>query len=225
LPFGNNNVLLNLIECSIYVLSSSLSLTRRIAESRLWPVEVMRSPQVGATKGGKAGKDKAVRHWISSIQDLIKSLLAIIVNILTIVSLNCLFCVCVCVSVQQGEDETQLSFHGVAYVDMAPLLYPGARRVRGAYRLYPFYDSDLLVKVKVASITAIQGFFRIWCCWGLQSGSGLRHSISVLRHHYSLGFDLITGRDRESNRAAQSWPSVVRVRGGFGPGALLETRS
>uniref|UniRef100_A0A673WNT1 Cilia and flagella associated protein 70 n=1 Tax=Salmo trutta TaxID=8032 RepID=A0A673WNT1_SALTR len=58
-------------------------LTRRIAESRLWPVEVMRSPQVGATKGGK---------------DLIKSLLAIIVNILTNVWLNCLFvCVCVCV--------------------------------------------------------------------------------------------------------------------------------
>uniref|UniRef100_A0A4W5KTC6 Cilia and flagella associated protein 70 n=1 Tax=Hucho hucho TaxID=62062 RepID=A0A4W5KTC6_9TELE len=81
-------------------------LSRRIAESRLWPVEVMRSPQVGATKGGKAGKDKG------------------------------------------GEDETQLSFHGVAYVDMAPLLYPGARRVRGAYRLYPFYDSDLLVKAK-----------------------------------------------------------------------------
>uniref|UniRef100_A0AAZ3PLD7 Cilia- and flagella-associated protein 70 n=1 Tax=Oncorhynchus tshawytscha TaxID=74940 RepID=A0AAZ3PLD7_ONCTS len=102
-----------------------LYLTRRIAESRLWPVEVMRSPQVGATKGGKAGKDKG--------------------------------------------DETQLSFHGVAYVDMAPLLYPGARRVRGAYRLYPFYDSDLLVKVKVASTTAIQGFFRIWCCWGLPS--------------------------------------------------------
>eukprot|EP00063_Salmo_salar_P067092 XP_014041927.1 PREDICTED: cilia- and flagella-associated protein 70-like isoform X2 [Salmo salar] len=31
---------------------------------------------------------------------------------------------------------------------MAPLLYPGARRVRGAYQLYPFYDSDLLVKAK-----------------------------------------------------------------------------
>ena len=128
---------------------------------------------------------------------------------------------CVCGCVQQGEDETQLSFHGVAYVDMAPLLYPGARRVRGAYRLYPFYDSDLLVKVKGASTTAIQGFCRIWCCWGFPCGSGLRHCISVLRHHYSLGFDLITGCDRESNRAAHSWPSVVRVRGGFGWGALL----
>uniref|UniRef100_A0A8K9XPB6 Cilia and flagella associated protein 70 n=1 Tax=Oncorhynchus mykiss TaxID=8022 RepID=A0A8K9XPB6_ONCMY len=81
-----------------------------------------------------------------------------------------------------GEDETQLSFHGVAYVDMAPLLYPGARRVRGAYRLYPFYDSDLLVKVKGASTTAIQGFSRIWCCWGFPCGSGLRHCISVLTY-------------------------------------------
>uniref|UniRef100_A0A4W5K8V0 Cilia and flagella associated protein 70 n=1 Tax=Hucho hucho TaxID=62062 RepID=A0A4W5K8V0_9TELE len=90
-------------------------LSRRIAESRLWPVEVMRSPQVGATKGGKAGKDKG--------------------------------------------DETQLSFHGVAYVDMAPLLYPGARRVRGAYRLYPFYDSDLLVKsapIGTDSVTLVE---------------------------------------------------------------------
>ncbi|CAB1342468.1 unnamed protein product, partial [Coregonus sp. 'balchen'] len=88
-------------------------LTRRIAESRLWPVEVMRSPQVGATKGGKAGKDKG------------------------------------------GEDETQLSFHGVAYVDMAPLLYPGARRIRGAYRLYPFYDSDLLVKGRGRALSSV----------------------------------------------------------------------
>uniref|UniRef100_A0A673WNV1 Cilia and flagella associated protein 70 n=1 Tax=Salmo trutta TaxID=8032 RepID=A0A673WNV1_SALTR len=58
-----------------------------------------------------------------------------------------------------GEDETQLSFHGVAYVDMAPLLYPGARRVRGAYQLYPFYDSDLLVKsaaIGTDSVTLVE---------------------------------------------------------------------
>uniref|UniRef100_A0AAR2KD82 Cilia and flagella associated protein 70 n=1 Tax=Pygocentrus nattereri TaxID=42514 RepID=A0AAR2KD82_PYGNA len=63
-------------------------LTRRIAECRLWPVEVMRSPQAGAAKVavGKA-----------------------------------------------TEDEIQLPFHGVAYVDLAPLLYPGAKCVRGAY--------------------------------------------------------------------------------------------
>uniref|UniRef100_A0AAR2L6Z2 Cilia and flagella associated protein 70 n=1 Tax=Pygocentrus nattereri TaxID=42514 RepID=A0AAR2L6Z2_PYGNA len=84
-------------------------LTRRIAECRLWPVEVMRSPQAGAAKVavGKASKEKT-----------------------------------------QAEDEIQLPFHGVAYVDLAPLLYPGAKCVRGAYVLHPFYDSDLLLKTK-----------------------------------------------------------------------------
>ncbi|XP_046893282.1 cilia- and flagella-associated protein 70 [Hypomesus transpacificus] len=85
----------------------AVCLTRRIGKSRLWPVEVMRSMQAGAPKGGKPGKPAT-----------------------------------------QAEDESQISFHGVAYVDMAPLLYPGARRIRGAYRLYPFYDSELLAKAK-----------------------------------------------------------------------------
>ncbi|XP_030645563.1 cilia- and flagella-associated protein 70 [Chanos chanos] len=81
-------------------------LAGKIVECRLWPVEIMRSTQAGAAKGGKAGKEKP------------------------------------------GEDETQISFHGVAYVDMAPLLYPGVKCIRGAYRLYPFYESDLLIKAK-----------------------------------------------------------------------------
>ncbi|KAG5279454.1 hypothetical protein AALO_G00077950 [Alosa alosa] len=79
-------------------------LTRRIVESRLWPIEIMKVAQTGAAKGAKAGKEK-------------------------------------------GEDET-LSFHGVAYVDLAPLLYPGATCVRGAYKLYPFYESELMLKTK-----------------------------------------------------------------------------
>ncbi|XP_062387360.1 cilia- and flagella-associated protein 70 isoform X3 [Sardina pilchardus] len=48
----------------------------------------------------------------------------------------------------KGEDETQISFHGVAYVDLAPLLYPGATCVRGAYKLHPFYESELMLKTK-----------------------------------------------------------------------------
>ncbi|XP_066546240.1 cilia- and flagella-associated protein 70 isoform X3 [Amia ocellicauda] len=47
-----------------------------------------------------------------------------------------------------GEDDAQLSFHGVAYVDMAPLLYPGVKRIRGAYQILPFYEADLLAKTK-----------------------------------------------------------------------------
>ncbi|XP_059899469.1 cilia- and flagella-associated protein 70 isoform X1 [Gadus macrocephalus] len=50
--------------------------------------------------------------------------------------------------VPETEPEQQISFHGVAYVDMGPLLYPGATRVRGTYRVHPFSESDLLAKTK-----------------------------------------------------------------------------
>lgn len=32
-------------------------------------------------------------------------------------------------------------------MDLVPLLYPGVRRIHGVYRIYPFYESDLLNKV------------------------------------------------------------------------------
>ncbi|TSK87600.1 Cilia- and flagella-associated protein 70 [Bagarius yarrelli] len=51
-------------------------------------------------------------------------------------------------TIEQLEDEIQISFHGVAYVDFAPLLYPGVTQIRGAYRIQPFSESDLLMKTK-----------------------------------------------------------------------------
>ncbi|KPP77678.1 hypothetical protein Z043_102879, partial [Scleropages formosus] len=81
-------------------------LIRRIVDCRLWPVEVMRSPDPGVTRGGKQGKDKP------------------------------------------AEDEIQIPFHGVAYLDMVPLLYPGVKHIRGAYLIYPFYETDLQAKTK-----------------------------------------------------------------------------
>uniref|UniRef100_A0A8C0WZ98 Cilia-and flagella-associated protein 70 n=1 Tax=Castor canadensis TaxID=51338 RepID=A0A8C0WZ98_CASCN len=44
------------------------------------------------------------------------------------------------------EDESQLSFHGVAYVNMVPLLYPGVKRIRGAFHVYPYLDSTVFEK-------------------------------------------------------------------------------
>ncbi|XP_043090031.1 cilia- and flagella-associated protein 70 [Puntigrus tetrazona] len=78
-------------------------LSRRIAECRLWPVEITKAVQTAPTKGGKT---------------------------------------------RQGEDEVQISFHGVAYVDLVPLLYPGVQRIHGVYRIHPFYESDLLNKTQ-----------------------------------------------------------------------------
>eukprot|EP00069_Balaena_mysticetus_P014364 bmy_08672T0 len=49
---------------------------------------------------------------------------------------------------EKTDDEGQLSFHGVAYVNMVPLLYPGVKRIRGAFHVYPYLDSTVYEKTK-----------------------------------------------------------------------------
>ncbi|XP_059757116.1 cilia- and flagella-associated protein 70 isoform X7 [Balaenoptera ricei] len=51
-------------------------------------------------------------------------------------------------SAGETDDEGQLSFHGVAYVNMVPLLYPGVKRIRGAFHVYPYLDSTVYEKTK-----------------------------------------------------------------------------
>ncbi|XP_072839051.2 cilia- and flagella-associated protein 70 [Pogona vitticeps] len=46
-----------------------------------------------------------------------------------------------------GEEE-QISFHGVAFVNLVPLLYPGVKRIRGAFRVFPYHDSEVFEKTK-----------------------------------------------------------------------------
>ncbi|XP_053550194.1 cilia- and flagella-associated protein 70 [Bombina bombina] len=88
--------------------SSLISLQKRIAESRYWPVEIIRLPLATSPKG-KGGKTEKV------------------------------------------EEDGQIFFHGVAYVNMVPLLYPGAKRLRGAFRVFPYLDSDVLDKTSAMS--------------------------------------------------------------------------
>lgn len=47
-----------------------------------------------------------------------------------------------------GDDDAHVTFHGVVYINMAPLLYPGVKRIRGAYRVHPYLESEVLEKVK-----------------------------------------------------------------------------
>jgi hypothetical protein len=46
------------------------------------------------------------------------------------------------------EEDLNLSFHGVVYVDMQPLLYPGATQIKGAYKINSFVDADFANKTK-----------------------------------------------------------------------------
>ncbi|XP_067566679.1 cilia- and flagella-associated protein 70 isoform X2 [Pseudorca crassidens] len=48
----------------------------------------------------------------------------------------------------ETDDEGRLSFHGVAYVNMVPLLYPGVKRIRGAFHVYPYLGSTVYEKTK-----------------------------------------------------------------------------
>jgi hypothetical protein len=40
-----------------------------------------------------------------------------------------------------------MSYHGVVYVDMQPLLYPGATQIKGAYKINPFVENEFQDKV------------------------------------------------------------------------------
>ena len=45
------------------------------------------------------------------------------------------------------ESEPVLSYHAVAYLDLAPLLYPGTCTMCGAFPLYAYNEADIKAKV------------------------------------------------------------------------------
>ncbi|XP_026175854.1 cilia- and flagella-associated protein 70 [Mastacembelus armatus] len=49
---------------------------------------------------------------------------------------------------QVAEENPEIPFHGVAFVDMGRLLYPGVSRIRGAYSVQPYSETELLNKAK-----------------------------------------------------------------------------
>jgi hypothetical protein len=40
-----------------------------------------------------------------------------------------------------------ISYHGVVYLDMQPLLYPGATQIKGAFKIHPFVETEYFTKV------------------------------------------------------------------------------
>lgn len=46
------------------------------------------------------------------------------------------------------EEDIPISYHGVAYVNMAPLLYPGVKRIRGAYLVKPYIENEVYERTK-----------------------------------------------------------------------------
>ncbi|NXB03961.1 CFA70 protein, partial [Cnemophilus loriae] len=51
--------------------------------------------------------------------------------------------------VDKGDEDKQIAFHGVAYVNMVPLLCPGVKQIRGAFRVFNYQDSEVFKKTKI----------------------------------------------------------------------------
>ncbi|XP_032857451.2 cilia- and flagella-associated protein 70 isoform X2 [Tyto alba] len=49
---------------------------------------------------------------------------------------------------EKGDEDKQIFFHGVAYVNMVPLLCPGVKQIRGAYRVFTYQDREVFEKTK-----------------------------------------------------------------------------
>ncbi|XP_037603094.1 cilia- and flagella-associated protein 70 isoform X2 [Sebastes umbrosus] len=47
-----------------------------------------------------------------------------------------------------SEDNPEIPCHGLAFVDMGRLLYPGVSRIRGAYSILPFSQAEMLKQAK-----------------------------------------------------------------------------
>ena len=45
------------------------------------------------------------------------------------------------------DEDLMMSYHGVAYIDMAPLLYPGATQIKGAFKVVSYSESEYNTKV------------------------------------------------------------------------------
>ena len=57
----------------------------------------------------------------------------------------------------KGNKEPQeplLTYHGVAYLDLSPLLYPGATSIYGVFSLHPYSKIETLAKVSFHSATS-----------------------------------------------------------------------
>jgi len=46
------------------------------------------------------------------------------------------------------DDDTSTSCHGIAWINLAPLLYPGVTRIKGAALVHPYIESEVLERTK-----------------------------------------------------------------------------
>uniref|UniRef100_A0A8C9NIG0 Cilia and flagella associated protein 70 n=1 Tax=Serinus canaria TaxID=9135 RepID=A0A8C9NIG0_SERCA len=89
------------------------------------------------------------------------------------------------------DEDKQIAFHGVAYVNMMHLLCPGVKQIRGAFRVFNYEDSEVFEKVRAAGSAPLD-----LCSWEI---CGCMLSISLCQHW------LQTARHREQCFSPQQY--------------------
>ncbi|CAL1530492.1 unnamed protein product [Lymnaea stagnalis] len=56
-----------------------------------------------------------------------------------------------------ADEENAASFHGVAFLNLAPLLYPGVQRIKGAFKVVAFTDNVVSDKIKRKTMISDDG--------------------------------------------------------------------
>ncbi|XP_072171577.1 cilia- and flagella-associated protein 70-like [Diadema setosum] len=149
------------------------SLQTKIAQTRYWPVEIMRMPMPSAAK--PKGK----------------------------------------------EEDNQIFFHGVAFVNMAPLLYPGVKKIRGAYRVQAFTEQEVFEKCKRKGGLAEEA--------ARMATNMLRNASPFTRGAGKGGKDEKGGKDKEKEKdkdaATKKQPSQMLKPGAPGTEAAADTEA
>lgn len=114
--------------CLTFTDDSHFRLRKKIFDCRLWPLEIMRQ---------KAGDAKLVRWFCIAFFAFSQPCVYRVITV----------CVLPCLCVQQPEENPEIPFHGLVFVDVGRLLYPGVSRIRGAYSIQPFIEAEMMKKV------------------------------------------------------------------------------
>ena len=90
------------------------------------------------------------------------------------------------------EEDVLPSYHGVAYVNLTPLLYPGVSSVRGAYPIQPYIESEVQEKTKRRGVSStLEVALRSFSQAGTRNITsavrrGKRHSLAISQAKPSL---------------------------------------
>ena len=126
-----------------------LRLEKKITHSRFWPVEIFKTPIPTNTKGKKVIWSFALSRFVFGLW----SLFYVIRTLTRTLSCN----IYSLLMLTQNEDDQPITFHGVAYVNLSPLLYPGGKSI---LKSHAFFNALLSVRNDLYVISMMTNWYK-----------------------------------------------------------------